>query len=87
MHADVDERFHEEENVRGAAATQRRRHIQQALIFDSDFLPQRAEQGARPAAFALKHSGTRQPDGDALPDLRRCIGHRADDALRAQPIR
>ncbi len=79
MHARVDQRLHEHEDVSRAGAAERGRHVQIGLIVDEKFLAQRAEDGLGLTELFLGHFGRGRPHSHALADLSRCIGHGPHD--------
>ncbi len=79
MHARVDERLHQQEDVGRTGAGERGRHVDHALLLDLDLLAERAEDRLRAVALIALDARGRAPRGDAHPDLRRRVRHRAHD--------
>ena len=80
----VDERLHDEEHVGRAGAADRGGHGDQLLVVDLELGAEGPEQRRRLLALVLGGLGRRVPDGHAFAQLRRRVGHAADDLVVAE---
>ncbi len=75
----VDEGLHDEEDVRRAGPGDRGRHGHEPLVVDLDLVAERRQEHAGLLALGLGGLGGREPDGHALAELGRRVGHAPDD--------
>ena len=78
------ERFDQQEDISGAAARDRSHRVEQGLVLDPGAVAGRGEQPVAQAALVRGHPLIGAGDGDAAPDRRRRVGHRADDGGGAE---
>ena len=80
----VDQRLHHEEDVGRAGPGDRGRHGDEALVVDLDLVAEGREQRAGLLALRLGGLRGRVPDGHALAELGRRVGHAPDDLAVAE---
>ena len=80
----VDQRLHDEEHVGRAGAGDRGRHRDPLLVLDLQLRAERAQQGAGLVALVGGRGGRRVPDGHAVADPGRRVGHRPHDLVVAE---
>ena len=85
MHAGIDERLHQQEDIRRSGARERGGHVEVRLVLDHELLAEGGEDLFRPFALRGRHRRRRVPRGHAHPDLRRRVRHRAHDRGVREP--
>ena len=83
----VDQRLHEQEDVRRAGARNRGRHVDEVLIVDEDLLPERTEDRASLSPMGVVGRLRGAPHRDALPDLGRRVRHGSHGDLVTESVR
>lgn len=85
MHARIDQRFHDQEDVGWTSPAERRRHVHEVLVVDADRQPHRFQYRPNQPLVLRRDRRRWAPHGRPVPDLGWRIRHRTHDSLVSQP--